>query len=419
MSEVVTERRERPAPLPRLEARAIELDERQRQRLIDRARRDGAVLERDGLGVYAIGEIARIELPRGLSDWRLAREALGSIQRIDGALPIALGALPFLPDEPASLLLAPLTLLRRPGGDAVVQLAEAGTGVGATPDELLARCRRMLPVAESFTLRAVESHDAFRARVAEAVAAIGRGELKKVVLAREVEVAADRPIEAAQLLHRLRQLHPSCCCFSLDGIVGASPELLVRREGRRVLSQPLAGTVGRSGDPERDRSMADALLASPKERAEHAFVVDAITDALSAFTTTPPAPVEPHLLELRNVVHLATTIEATLRDVPADLGELLEALHPTPAVCGVPRAEALRYLDRTEALRRDRYAGPVGYLDAEGEGEFWLAIRSAILSGPLARLIAGVGIVEGSDPESELAETQLKLQALLAAAVRP
>jgi menaquinone-specific isochorismate synthase len=258
--------------------------------------------------------------------------------------------------------------------------------------------------------------------VLAATAAIDRGEFDKVVLAREVTVRANRPFSPEYLLGRLRQLHPSCLAFSVDGILGASPELICRRSGAAVTSSPLAGTVGRSGDPEQDARLAAALLSSVKDRAEHSYVVDAIRDGLAPFSDRVNVPAAPHLLELRNVVHLATTITASLRSdqrpVPSCL-ELVAALHPTPAVGGVPRDAALTYLTRTEELDRDRYAGPIGYQQAGGDGEFWLAIRSAILDGASARLLAGVGIVEGSDPDSELAETQLKLQALLAAAVRP
>ena len=148
-------------------------------------------------------------------------------------------------------------------------------------------------------------------------------------------------------------------------------------------------------------------------------MVDAIVEALRGFAPEVTASAEPHLLELRNVVHLATTIEAHLREPMPGALELAVALHPTPAVGGFPEQAALIWLEKHEVLDRDRYAGPLGYMDAAGDGEWWLGIRSALLSGSSARLIAGVGIVADSEPAAELAETQLKLQALLAAAVRP
>jgi menaquinone-specific isochorismate synthase len=177
--------------------------------------------------------------------------------------------------------------------------------------------------------------------------------------------------------------------------------------------------VARSGDPEEDQRLARSLFASPKERSEHGIVVAAIADALRTLAPDVTASPEPHLLELRNVVHLATTIEAHLSEPMPKALELALALHPTPAVGGFPRAAALAWLSAHEALDRDRYAGPLGYMDAAGDGEWWLGIRSALLSGSSARLLAGVGIVADSEPAAELSETQLKLQALLAAAVRP
>ena len=185
---------------------------------------------------------------------------------------------------------------------------------------------------------------------------------------------------------------------------------------------PLAGTAARSGDPDSDRKAEAALLASAKERSEHRVVVDAITSALAPVVERLEVPDGPVIRELRNVSHLGTSITGTLakrdHDYPSVL-ELVGLLHPTPAVAGTPVDLALDYLTKLEELDRDRYAGPVGWVDARGDGEWYLAIRSAIVEGSSARLFAGVGIVADSDPAAELAETQLKLQAFLAAAVRP
>jgi menaquinone-specific isochorismate synthase len=265
----------------------------------------------------------------------------------------------------------------------------------------------------------VQSHDSFKELVAAAVAAIRAGAFEKVVVAREVAVKGNRPFTPSDLLARLRALYPSCVTFSLDHFVGASPELLCRRRSSVVTSHPLAGTIARSGDPDEDERLARGLLASHKERSEHGIVVNAIVADLSGLTSEVTASPEPHLLELRNVVHLATTITGQLRDPLPGALEIAVALHPTPAIGGWPRAAAIEWIAEHEGLERDRYAGPLGYMDASGDGEWWLGIRSALLDGPHARLLAGVGIVADSDPAAELAETQLKLQALLAAAVRP
>ncbi len=391
----------------------------------------GRVFERDALSVVSYGVAARLAVPGGLGDPESvagAEAALASFEPLGGAEnlhPIALLALPFDRDAPGHLVVPAVLLVRRGDGDVVAFAA-------GTHDEVeAARCGFPFadaaapatpspgPPPDRFELGSARPHAEFLDLVAEAIEAIEEGELDKVVVAREVTVVANRVFEQSSLVERLRALHPSCATFALDGFVGASPELLVRREGARVTSQPLAGTVARSGDPDDDRRLAAALLASAKDRAEHDWVVRAIAGALAPLAVELDVPAEPHLLELRNVCHLATTVRARLLEPAPSLLELAAALHPTPAVAGTPRDAALAHLAKHEGLERDRYAGPVGIVDAAGDGELWLGIRSALIDGRRARLLAGVGIVEGSEPVAELAETQLKLQALLAVAVRP
>jgi menaquinone-specific isochorismate synthase len=255
--------------------------------------------------------------------------------------------------------------------------------------------------------------------VAEAVARIDAGDLEKVVLARAVEVEADGPLVVPDILRRLRALFPSCMVFSVDGFVGASPELLVARLGLDVRCQPLAGTVARSGDPTTDARLARALLASGKDRREHGLVVDAVAAALRPFCDRLDVPSTPEIVPLRNVAHLGTTIRGRLAAPAPSALALACRLHPTPAVAGTPTMAALALLERLEGSTRGRYAGPVGWVDSRGNGEWAVGIRSAEVRGNKARLMSGNGIVAGSDPDEELAETQLKLQALLAAVVRP
>jgi menaquinone-specific isochorismate synthase len=402
---------------------------------------EGKVLERDGAAVYGWGIAARLELPAGLDDADAVADVTARLAAIEpspaiadaGAAapggPVAIGALAFDPAGRSELVVPSVAVVI--DGDRHVAIA---VGTAAELETLLSRfpfaagAPAPLPgpseqPPDRFSLASARPHEDFRERVAQAVEAVRAGALDKVVLAREVVVSANRPIRQHHLLERLRALHPSCCAFALDGFVGASPELLVRRRGTAVTSQPLAGTVARSGDPEEDRHLAAALLASEKERSEHRIVVDAIVEALRPLCSSVDAPDVPHLLALRNVAHLATRVTASLAapagGTPPDALELVAALHPTPAVGGWPRDEALSYLAKFEELDRDRYAGPVGWIRADGDGEWWIGIRSTLLDGANARLIAGVGIVADSDPAAELAETQLKLQALLAAAVRP
>ncbi|HUY30215.1 MAG TPA: isochorismate synthase [Acidimicrobiales bacterium] len=412
------------------------------------AMRAGRVVERDGASVLGWGDAAHIELPLGLDDRSGVTAASRRLAAIrpwrdtDASLvpgPVAIGALAFDPGGWSELLVPAVQVVSR--GDEL-QATAVGTpeqvevALGAFPFLAGASPPTGSGVSDDeppdrFELRSVHGHDDFRVRVARALDAIHQGAFEKVVLVREVAVDANRPLRQHHLLERLRALHPSCCSFAIDGFVGASPELLVRRRGDEVVSQPLAGTVARSGDPEEDRHLAAALLASEKERAEHRIVVDAIVHALAAHCSSLDAPTVPHLLALRNVAHLATRVTGTLRP-SSDRGagetgapavatalDLLAAVHPTPAVGGSPREAALDYLRKTEDVERGRFAGPVGWVRADGDGEWWIGIRSAIIDGTRARLFAGVGIVDGSDPASELAETQLKLQALLAVAVRP
>jgi menaquinone-specific isochorismate synthase len=404
----------------------------------------GRVLERDGLAILTWGVAARWALPLGIGDRAargsiarrlaaiapLARPEPGELATVAGLAggPLALGALTFDPDAWSEVVVPAVAVVAR--GDerhaiAVGTATEVEAILGRFPFSPSAPPSPTISgePPDRFELTSVRTHEDFRQRVGLAVEAVRSGALEKVVLAREVAVASNRPLLQHHLLERLRALHPSCCAFAVDGFVGASPELLVRRTGTSVTSQPLAGTVARSGDPEQDRHLAAGLLASAKERAEHRIVVDAIAAALAPYCDHLDAPEVPHLLELRNVAHLATRITGTLHpdagsEIPGAL-ELVAALHPTPAVGGWPREAALDYIRKCEDLDRDRYAGPVGWVRADGDGEWWLGIRSAVVSGSRARLLAGVGIVDGSDPASELRETQLKLQALLAAAVRP
>jgi menaquinone-specific isochorismate synthase len=272
---------------------------------------------------------------------------------------------------------------------------------------------------DGFSLTSPRSHPDWQRTIADAVDEIAGGRLDKVVVAREVLVEANRPIVVPDVLERLRSLYPACVVFSVDGFLGASPELLVERRGTAVRSHPLAGTFPRSGDPHADELLAAELVASVKDQREHRFVIEEIDRVLRSRCVALDVPSTPSIMQLRNVLHLGTEISGTLSSPAPSALALAAALHPTPAVAGTPTADALAWLSRHEGLSRGRYAGPVGWVDATGDGMFAIGIRSAEVDGRRARLFAGVGVVEGSDPRRELVETQLKLQAILAAVVRP
>jgi menaquinone-specific isochorismate synthase len=234
-------------------------------------------------------------------------------------------------------------------------------------------------------------------------------------------VTANRPFVTSDVLSRLLALYPTCMVFRVDGFLGASPELLIERRDTHVASHPLAGTIGRSGDLATDEALIAGLLASPKERREHAYVIEDLRRILGPLCESLDVPDKPTVLELRNVSHLATRLTGVLSAspvVPSAL-QLVAEVHPTPAVGGTPTGEAVAYIGEVEGFDRGRYAGPVGWMDARGDGSWAIGLRSAHVAGGHATMYAGVGIVAGSRPGNELQETQLKLQALLAALVRP
>jgi menaquinone-specific isochorismate synthase len=367
---------------------------------------DGFLWMREGEGFAACGRA--IELPAHPA---VVAEVLGALAHGGDHRPLAIGALPFAETSAGSLFVPALVVYLAPGQAPRVvridgaELPDPPPASGLSPD--------------SFTLTSGLHHKDWCERVERTVKAIRDGRFEKAVLAREVTVEANRPFDRAEVLRRLLALHPGCRTFSIDGFIGATPELLVSRRGAQVVSHPLAGTIGRSGDPEADQREAEAMLASAKEREEHAHVIEAVAQELAPWCDHLDVPDGPGILPLRNVSHLATRISGTLRPPWPDALTLALALHPTPAVGGAPTEAALAHLAEVEGLDRGRYAGPVGWVDAAGDGDWYVGIRSAEVAGDRARMIAGVGVVADSDPDAELIETQLKLQALLAALVRP
>jgi menaquinone-specific isochorismate synthase len=256
----------------------------------------------------------------------------------------------------------------------------------------------------------------YEGAVARAVELIAKGEVRKVVLAREVRVHAGAPIDPAAVFGALREVFPSCfsyCVGTPDGtFLGASPELLVRRDGARAQTVALAGTTRRSADPSVDDHLGEQLLHSSKEREEQAIVAARIEQTLSPVSLWVAAAEEPVLVKVQNVQHLATPIRAQLRD-PVPVVELVGLLHPTPAVGGEPCERAVRLIPELEGLDRGWYAGPVGWTDLAEDGEFCVALRGGLLRGDTAHLYAGCGIVRDSVPAAELAETEIKLQTML------
>lgn len=240
---------------------------------------------------------------------------------------------------------------------------------------------------------------------------IRSGRLDKVVLARRLEITADRPWDPRSIFERLSRRHPDSYRYLVDGFVGASPELLVSRVGDVVRARPMAGTLPHTGVPEVDAAAAAELLASDKNRVEHAITIDAVHDALLEWCSYLDSEPDPRVVTAGSVQHLATPLVGRLHEPGPDVLELVAALHPTPAVGGHPRGEALEVIGEIERFDRGRYAGPVGWTDSAGNGAWAVGIRGAEIAGNRAWVCAGVGVVADSDPLAELAETRAKFAA--------
>ncbi len=246
--------------------------------------------------------------------------------------------------------------------------------------------------------------------VADAVARINRGDLEKVVLARDLVATATEDIDVRWPLRRLATDYPMCWTFHVDGLFGATPEMLVRRERGLVTSRVLAGTIRRTGHDHRDLALAATLARSSKDLEEHEYAVRSVADALDPHCSSMNVPETPFVLHLPNVMHLATDVAGVAQDADTVSSlRLAEALHPSAAVGGTPTTAAVALISEIEGMDRGRYAGAVGWMDATGDGEWGIALRSALLAGDTVRLFAGCGIVGDSDPEAELAESQAKL----------
>jgi salicylate biosynthesis isochorismate synthase/menaquinone-specific isochorismate synthase len=374
----------------------------------------------------------------------VARECLGVEAVSDeppglpaGAGAVWVGGFAFDPDggssstwsslPPASLVLPEVSLCRSGEAifltvNAVVRPGEDGGETAAALEARLAALRdESLPLLDPHPTSRVEISSArppgdFERAVAAATERIEAGEMSKVVLAREVLVSAGAAHDPAAVFAAMREQFPSCFCFCCGtpeaAFVGASPELLMRRSGAGVSTVALAGSTRRSSDPAVDDHLGEQLLRSDKDRREHAIVAGRIARALRPFAVWVEAAPEPEIVKVANIQHLATPVVAQLAE-PRSAVELAGILHPTPAVGGEPREAAKAAIAELERMDRGWYAGPVGWMDATEDGEFCVALRSAVLRDREAHLYAGVGIVAGSDPAAELAETEVKLGALL------
>ncbi len=383
--------------------------------LEDVAAHDGYLFVRDGVGIAGRGVAARV----ALADAPALLASIDHHDEVGGRSPIALGCVPFEPSahRRATLVVPSLLVGAAPDGTRWVTRVEGGL----EPAPPLVAAPRPVPRAQRFEVAPLTPVDRYLAAVRAARDAVRDGRLLKAVIAREVEVCSDEPIDVHAVLLRLRASFGSSHRYSVDGLVGASPELLVQVQGDLLRSHPLAGTAPRTGDPATDERAAARLIESTKDQVEHRVVIDMIHDTLLPWCSYLDWEPEPSIVTVANVQHLGTAMEGRLSDPRPNVVDLVTALSPTPALGGFPRDEALALIATHEGFDRGRYGGAVGWVDAGGDGTWAVTIRCAEFAADRrrARLVAGGGIVAASDPDSELAETQAKLQAMLSAIVRP
>jgi isochorismate synthase len=381
----------------------------------------GMLFERDGIGHASRGITAEV------SEDDIS-QVLSSIKNLTPKLPdpVAFSLVPFLPSEKATFLIPQFLVSKWADGTATATL------IGSTESEVSEGSLRVFvndatntnnpsPSTNSFHVNPGTPVDDYLATVAVARDTVQSGELKKVVIARDIELTAANPIDTHSILHRLRASFGSSYRYCIGNLIGASPELLVHVDGRLVQSHPLAGTAPRTGDPDTDARLADELIASTKNQVEHRLVIDMVHDTLLPHCSYLDWEAEPSIVTVANVQHLGTAIEGALTEPRPPVMSLVRLLCPTPALGGHPSQEAIAFIRKNEQFGRGYYGGAVGVLNKHGDGTFAVAIRCAEFSvdKKTARLFAGGGIVGESEPLSELAETQSKFQAMLSAIVRP
>ena len=369
---------------------------------------------RSGDGLKGFGEYKKIELTGEdrfekakawwqiqLSEFKIQNNVHGS-----GTGPILFGSFSFDPNE-KSILVIPEIILGKKAGKSWV------TWIGNDTQPNFSTISNSLPSGEITWSNGALSESQWKDQVSFAVDSIKQNKLEKVVLARDQVAASTVAINTRGLLQRLEIEYPSTWLFLVDGLIGATPELLVRLSKSLVTSRVLAGTIRKTGNEDRDLALAASLAKSSKDLEEHEYAVRSVADALAPFCSSTNVPESPFVLHLSNVMHLATDVTGVLNDSAkqADIFTLIQQLHPSAAVCGTPTNAAKKFIIDFEKMNRERYAGPVGWIDANGDGEIAIALRCGQLSqdNKSIRIFAGCGVVAGSDPANELAESQAKL----------
>jgi len=391
-------------PLAQITDREIDLN--------DVAGANGFLFVRDGVGFAGVGISARLHANN-------ARTLLSEIDRSPdnvpiGVGPIMFGSIPFDTSAKSDFILPTVTFCKTREGETWVTVIDDAPIPSLEPVAAL-------PIDAHFEIRDGVAVTTYIAAVEAARAAVRNGELTKAVIARDVFVDSDGPIDIHAVLLRLRSSFGTSYRYSFDGFVGASPELLVAIHDDEITSHPLAGTTPRTGDPIKDADLAAQLVASTKNQIEHRVVIDMVHDTLLPHCSYLDWEAEPSVVQVANVQHLGTQLVGKLSEPRVHIVDAALALSPTPALGGFPRDEALQLIARYEGMNRDKYGGAIGWFDSQGNGVFAVAIRCAQFneSRTQARLFAGGGIVADSEPLEELAETRAKLQAMLAAITQP
>ena len=374
---------------------------------------------RRGDGMIGLGEAARLTgagWDEADSWWREFCAGLAIETEVPGVGgPVVFASFPFDAEHTASesVLVVPRVVIGRRAGQAWVTTIGPAGDPEPRPSPVTGRIEP--PRLSGVTGRSLD-REQWQRIVAEGVERIERNGLSKVVLARGVEIAAEAPIDPRWLVGALAASYPNCWTYNVDGLIGASPEMLVRLQDGLAMSRVLAGTIRREGDEELDLKLAHALARSGKNLVEHELAVESVAAALAPFCSGMNVPDAPYVLELPNVLHLASDVTAVAHGDVTAL-RLAAELHPSAAVCGTPTATARKAIAELEQLDRGRYSGPIGWMDAAGDGEFAIALRCGQLAGDhrSIALYAGCGIVAGSDPAEEYAETQAKLIPMLEA----
>ena len=369
---------------------------------------------RSGDGLVGFGEYKKFEVKgenrfkeaktwweERVSEFKIQNNVHGS-----GTGPILFSSFSFDPNE-ISVLVIPEILIGQKNGKSWI------TWIGDVKQPNLEKINTAPVSGEIKWQEGSISEQAWQSQVSSAINAIKSNKLEKVVLARDVTATSKTEISIRSLLQRLEIEYPSTWIFLVDGLIGATPELLVRLSKSLVTSRVLAGTIRKSGNEDRDLTLAASLAKSSKDLEEHEYAVRSVADALAPFCSSTNVPEAPFVLHLSNVMHLATDVTGVLNDSAkqSDIFTLIAQLHPSAAVCGTPALEANKLIDELEQMNRQRYAGPVGWIDANNDGEIAIALRCGQLSNDKKsiRIFAGCGIVAGSDPATEFAESQAKL----------